>query len=281
MPSPRRRRSVTLQAVIIGEFAATNDGSLLVNEDGDPSDWIELFNLSDRPVNLSAWTLTDDPDRPEKWTFDDIVIDPGQRLIVFASGKNRRWIEIDDESGESGYLHTNFKLSADPGFLALYAPTTRRYLDATAIDYPQQQPGISYGFPDGSEATAEMFGYLTTPSPGEPDPDNSAWQGMTSTVAFSEPSGLYEKPISLKLTSATPDSEIRFTLDGSQPTAEHGRVYADPIDINGTTIIPRCECRAGSRPGRCDDPLVSLYRRCSRPVCFSGRIPRGMGRPQG
>ena len=156
-------------AVIISEFAATNDGSLLVNEDGDPSDWIELFNLSDRPVNLSAWTLTDDPDRPEKWTFDDIVIDPGQRLIVFASGKNRRWIEIDDESGESGYLHTNFKLSADPGFLALYAPTTRRYLDATAIDYPQQQPGISYGLPDGSEATAEMFGYLTTPSPGEPE----------------------------------------------------------------------------------------------------------------
>ena len=70
--APTAPRSAALHPFVISEFAATNDGILLVDEDGDPSDWIELFNRSDAPVNLSDWTLTDDPDRPEKWAFDHV-----------------------------------------------------------------------------------------------------------------------------------------------------------------------------------------------------------------
>ena len=109
--------------------------------EGEPADWIELVNLGPAPVNLRDWSLTDDPTRPTQWIFDDVTLAPGEQLLVLATGKDRTRIEIDDETGQPGFLHTNFRLGADGGFLALYPPTARRYLDSTSLDYPRQLPG--------------------------------------------------------------------------------------------------------------------------------------------
>ena len=75
--------------LVINELLASN-GSGLADEDGDFSDWIEIHNPSNAAVNLSGWSLTDDPQEPEKWTFPDLVIGSGEYLVVFASGKDRR-----------------------------------------------------------------------------------------------------------------------------------------------------------------------------------------------
>ena len=45
---------------MISEFLAANKNGL-TDEDGDYSDWIEIYNPGHRPVNLSGWSLTDDP----------------------------------------------------------------------------------------------------------------------------------------------------------------------------------------------------------------------------
>ena len=45
--------------VVITELVASNDQGL-EDEDGDQSDWIELFNDGDQAVNLGGWYLTDD-----------------------------------------------------------------------------------------------------------------------------------------------------------------------------------------------------------------------------
>ncbi|HMP73288.1 MAG TPA: CotH kinase family protein [Kiritimatiellia bacterium] len=75
--------------VRINEFMASN-GSTLSDEDGDFEDWIELFNFGDDPVDLNGFGLTDNLSNPYKWIFPEVVIQPGQYLIVWASGKNRR-----------------------------------------------------------------------------------------------------------------------------------------------------------------------------------------------
>ena len=72
---------------IISEIMASNDVTLM-DEDGDSSDWIEIFNASDQPVDLDNWHLTDDVDRLDKWSFPSVVLDPGDFLLVFASGKD-------------------------------------------------------------------------------------------------------------------------------------------------------------------------------------------------
>ncbi|MHA3770583.1 lamin tail domain-containing protein [Verrucomicrobiota bacterium sgz303538] len=96
--------------VIISEFVASNQNGLR-DEEGDVSDWIELYNDGTSAVNLSGWRLTDDSLSPSKWVFPSTTLEPRGFLIVFASAKNKAI------AGQT--LHTNFKLSADGGYLAL------------------------------------------------------------------------------------------------------------------------------------------------------------------
>ena len=62
----------------------------VLDENGDSSDWIELYNPGTMPVNLAGYGLSDDPALPFKWTFRDATIEPGAFLLVFASGKDRQ-----------------------------------------------------------------------------------------------------------------------------------------------------------------------------------------------
>lgn len=85
--------------LIISELMAKNQCTLL-DSDGDFSDWIELENCSDEIICLDGWALSDD--EGEKWILPDRELKPGERLIVFASGKDKKETE----------LHTDFKLSS-------------------------------------------------------------------------------------------------------------------------------------------------------------------------
>src|SRR5688500_7687264 len=94
--------------VRINEFLASN-GAGLADEDGQFSDWIELYNSSDSSVDLGEWYLTDDPSQLTKWEFPSLVMVPRSYLVVFASTKNRN----------SPKLHTNFSLDEAGEYLAL------------------------------------------------------------------------------------------------------------------------------------------------------------------
>lgn len=75
-------------APVVNEFMASNS-TTLYDEDGDASDWIELYNPTDQAIDLGGWALTDNEDRPDKWIFSEKTLDPGEHLVAFASGKDR------------------------------------------------------------------------------------------------------------------------------------------------------------------------------------------------
>ncbi len=75
-------------APYISEVMAANN-SVIQDEDGDYSDWIELYNPGDEAVDLSGYGLSDNPDNPYKWRFVTASIPAGGYLLVFASGKDR------------------------------------------------------------------------------------------------------------------------------------------------------------------------------------------------
>ena len=135
--------------LVISEFISGNDIGP-VDEDGDFSDWIEIHNPGQRPINLSGWSLTDDPSRPEKWSFPNITLEPDGYLLVFASGKDR--------SVEP--LHTNFKLSKTDNFLGLYNVLDGRFADSIALENFGYFRNISFGRFQGKD------GYFTEPTPG-------------------------------------------------------------------------------------------------------------------
>jgi hypothetical protein len=76
------------QTVVINEFMSSN-GTTVSDEDDDYSDWIELYNAGTEAVNLNGWGISDDPEEPFRWVFPDVVIGPGDYLLVWASGKDR------------------------------------------------------------------------------------------------------------------------------------------------------------------------------------------------
>ena len=142
--------SANAELMVINEFVARNDSEPplingeLLDEDGDASDWIEIYNPTEEAINLDGWFLTDDTDDMEKWEFPAVEIARGGFLVVFASGKNRR--------DADGQLHTNFRLRAGGEFLALVYPDGRTI--ALAYDeYPPQFAGVSYGLSGGSGST--------------------------------------------------------------------------------------------------------------------------------
>ncbi|MDC1431426.1 lamin tail domain-containing protein, partial [Bacteroidia bacterium] len=89
------------QTLVINEVMASN-ASTIADEDGDYTDWLELYNTSNATIDLSQYWLTDDKDEQKKWHLPAIQLLSSEHLLVFCSGKDRL----------SGELHTNFKISA-------------------------------------------------------------------------------------------------------------------------------------------------------------------------
>ncbi len=131
---------ILAQDVVISEFLAL--GGDLLDEDGELSDWIEIYNGGASAVNLEGWYLSDDEDDLKKWRFPDTSLEEGQFLIVFASGKNRA------EPGQE--FHTNFRLSSSGEFLALVLPDGETVADGYLPAYPEQVKDISFGLPQQS-----------------------------------------------------------------------------------------------------------------------------------
>ncbi len=97
----------------INEFMPANVASAY-DEGGDATDWIELHNPGDAAVDLQGWTISDDPDEPDKHSLDLLSIGREAYLLLWASG--------DISLGED---HVDFKLSEDGGDVLLYAPDGR------------------------------------------------------------------------------------------------------------------------------------------------------------
>lgn len=76
------------QSLVINELMPSNSVTIH-DEDGDYSDWVELFNPLNENVDLLGYGLSDDPSNPFKWIFPSVNLAPSDYLLVFASDKNR------------------------------------------------------------------------------------------------------------------------------------------------------------------------------------------------
>ena len=204
---------VTEPSIRINEFMASN-GSVLEDDDGDASDWIELFNEQKGTLNLGGWFLSDDEDQLSKWRFPEVSIEPNGYLLVYASGKKRSSI------GSS--LHTNFEISSIGESLFLVKPDGETVADI--IEFPEQRVDVSYGY----DVAASETGYLIDPTPGQKNSDTAV--NVSNEVVFSHGRGYYDEPVDLELSSTVPESVIRYTTNGAKPN-DRSQIYIDPIRL--------------------------------------------------
>ncbi len=259
---PTRFGNLERSPVIINEFLAAESTQSLDSESDEDFDvaegqlgagWIELYNRGSQPVDLSNWTLTDEAAAPDKWRFPPVTIDPGSYLLIWSKNADIPPPEVlnsvepgagDPESGK--LVIANVQLEPNGGFLALYPPTVRRFADSPTISYPPQVTNSSYGRPDHNQS---RFSYLTQATPGKSNDGDVLWAGMTSLVIASAERGFYFEPFSVSLRTETVDAEIRYTLDGTTPSAEHGKLYSDELLITNTTLLRAVALKDGWRSG--------------------------------
>ncbi|QEG35770.1 CotH protein [Bythopirellula goksoeyrii] len=153
--------------VVINEFLSDNEDGHRDNA-GHRHDWIELKNTGVVAENIAGWYLTDDSGDLTKFQIPSAgaltTLDPGEILLVYASGSNG---EVGLVGGE---IHTNFQLSQEPGFLALVQSNGSTIEDQYNF-YPQQFADISYGLGVGvgSTTTETLLGGGTS-STGDGSP---------------------------------------------------------------------------------------------------------------
>ena len=195
------------QDVSINEIMSSNQ-SIIADVDGDFSDWIELYNASDVPLNLFGYTLSDDSTDLKKWSFPYLFVPARSYLLVFASGKDKV---------QSGQAHTNFKIAQDGEAVYLCRPNGAVVSSLGPRFVPKDHSLASIRDGSLNRVVSE------NPSP------NSTNNG-SGGVYFSHSSGWYAKGFGLLLETSDSTEQIFYTTDGNHPTI-NSLSYSGPIEI--------------------------------------------------
>lgn len=204
---------IAQERVIISEFMAANVRTL-VDRDRDYSDWIELYNAGAGAANLDGWFLTDSRKNLKKWKFPAVTLGPGEFLVVFASKKDRRVPGAE--------LHTNFKLDAERGYLALVKPDGSTVASDFAPEYPRQVAGASFGL-EMADRPAPVFSSATPKKVFVPaadigmgwtaaEFDDSKWSTMSGPVAFGNSAGGFDLQAAMANKASSAYVRIPFEL---------------------------------------------------------------------
>ncbi|MCP4873227.1 MAG: lamin tail domain-containing protein [Proteobacteria bacterium] len=138
--------------VVVNELMADNQGSIYDNE-GLPSDWVELYNMTGDSIDLGGWSISDDWTDPTRHVLADSLVLPSHgRLLLWASA-----------TPEAGDRHLGFRLSSQGESVGAFDP------DGASVDwitYPPQDPGMARARePDGGDDWIEVPGG----TPGAPN----------------------------------------------------------------------------------------------------------------
>ncbi len=139
------------------EIAPTNTGQIQ-DEDSDRPDWIEIQNGGTQTANFLGWGLSDGT-KAERWLLPDLDIDPGERLLVFASGKNRG--SVTPPAGSVNHWETAVYEGNDWHYQigTSNPPASWNTLGFDDSAWPVGPGGFGYG--DGDDATTVPTGTLS------------------------------------------------------------------------------------------------------------------------
>jgi hypothetical protein len=190
--------------VVINEFLASNSGDKYNDPQGQPADWIELYNSGAAPIDIGGMYLTDDLDTPTKWQ-----IPTGKASQTTIASHEYLMIWADKDVADAG-LHADFSLDAGGEDIALFGKDGVTLIDS--ITFGPQMTDVSYGrFPDGNDTWYPMI----FPTPGMPN--FRVYEGIVKEPKFSFEHGFYDREIAVAITCETQGAIIYYTTDGTDP----------------------------------------------------------------
>jgi len=134
--------NVLCQDIRINELVASN--SIIFDEDGDTPDWIELYNYGSVPVSLLNWSISDEEDDNNPWTFPDFILDEDEYMFVWASNKNR---------GELTYPRTLISQGDTFRYITPNSSVPNIWTGINYNDNSWLEGSSGFGYSDGDDAT--------------------------------------------------------------------------------------------------------------------------------
>ncbi len=211
--------------VVVNEYSCANLNQYIDNFE-KYEDWIELYNLTDAPVNLSGWSMSDDKDEPAKWKFPASASIPAKGyLSVWCSGRNV-------STSATGHFHTNFRLTQTKSkpeqiILANASGTILQNIEVVKTQMRQSRGRQ----PDGGPA----WRIFDEPSRQASNPA-TGYLAFTARPDMSAPAGFYTDSVTVVITNNEPNSTLRYTTDGTEPT-NLSPAYTSPITLHQTTVL--------------------------------------------
>lgn len=208
------------ESIIVINELNTKNTSIKSDDDGDYNGWLELYNCSDKTVNMNGWRLLKKNINGPAFKFKDVEIEPRLHLLIWLSGKNKQITGMP--------LHANFTLKNNESAIILKDEKGKIVDDVKRVAIPRNK---SFGRKaDG----LNKFIIFDNPTPSEKNIINSENVSLEPPV-FSRTSGFYDESFVLKISHQDPEIKIYYTFDGSLP---------DPKNLKGSTykyknIYPR------------------------------------------
>lgn len=248
--------SVSAQ-VIINEIMQSNIDCIMDDLNDFPDSWVELYNTATTSQNLSDYKLGTSTDVDAACSLPSMVLSShGYKVVYCDKVEGKNW-------------HMPFRLESGKG-CAIYLFKGTEIVDSISGLKKQPSPNIAYGrSTDGSSA----MGYLTKPTPNASNCGVAvAHDNILGEPLFSVPGCVFESSNSFTLQLSVPEgtpseSKIRYTTNGSEPTASSAIFPASGLKISSSRVIrAKIFCDGYLSPRSTVQSYLFLSRQMTLPV---------------
>lgn len=206
--------------VVINEYSCSNRS--IPDSFGNFEDWIEFYNPTSSPVDLTGYYLSDKVNNPLKWQFPGGVVPAGGHLLVICSGRDVLAGSIP---------HTNFRLNQLTPESIVFSDPSGNILESYNLETTQN----THSNGRASDGAAD-WGVFTNSTLGVSNNASTVYDSYAEKPQFSLQAGFYNGGVNLSISVLDPTLEIRYTTNGNEPTLA-SNLYNGPISINSTQVI--------------------------------------------
>ena len=206
--------------VIINEYSCSNMSGYTDNF-GEREDWVELYNTTGAAIDLTGYYLSDKASDLLKWPIPSGSIPANGFKMVIASKR-------DVVNGAE--LHPNFNLKQTQNEWIILSNTFGNVVDSIKI-VNMTKANHSCGRSTNGAPDWKLF---TTPTPNANNVGALPWYEPKPTMSVAP--GFYPAAQLVALSCTDPLATIRYTTDGTDPTAA-STAYTVPINIATTTVL--------------------------------------------
>ena len=245
--------------LVINELMQSNIDCIMDDLNDFPDSWVELYNTSDQPVELSDYKIGTKDKVKKANALPSQQIAPKGYVVIYCD-KAREEEQVN--------LHTDFRLESGKDG-AIYLFKGDEIVDQVTEMKKQPAPNIAYGRETDGAGT---WGYQLTPTPGKANSgDICDNKQILGTPVFSEAGRVVAGSLNLEVALSLPEdspegTEIRYTTNSTEPTAS-STLYQNPIKITKSTVVmAKLFCKGWLSPRATAQSYISHGREVTLPI---------------